>query len=213
VNVSSVIARLVSNTSLPKLDRTLALLRELRSGRYHAASNLRTYLVGVYKDLVISLHPEDYAKLKQLILLDIPKLIEERESQKIAYSLLSNIIAYSCVGDTEIYKTYEFAILNLAKTNKDKYFYHVITLACTKNKVLGDISDIEDFFIEKYLQPSRTKTINYQHLTDFSINVPAANKRKLLAHLFKCKPFRDDKQFINRYIASHDELKKYAVLI
>jgi hypothetical protein len=213
VNVSSIISRLVSNTSLPKLDRTLALLHELRSGRYHAASNLRTYLVGCYKDLVESLLPEDYAILKQIVLADVPNLIAEREKQIIAYSLLSNIIRYSCVGDAEIYKTYENEILNLANTNKDKYFYHVVTLALTKSHVLGDISDIEDFFLAKYLQLSRTKTINFQYLTDFTLNVPTANKHKLLAHLFKCKPFKDDKHFINRYITNHDELKKYAVLI
>lgn len=213
MNVSSVITRLVNNTSLPKLERTQTLLRELRSGRYHAASNLRTFLVGCYKDLVSSLSPEDYAKLKQFILLEIPALIQEREKQIIAYSLLSNIIAYSCKEDPEIYETYEFAIINLANTNKDKYFYHVITLAITKSKVLGDISSIEDFFIQRYLQPSRIKSINFQYLTDFTLNVPMADKRKFLAHLFKCKPFRDDKQFINRYIASHDDLKKYAVLI
>lgn len=213
MNVSLIISRLVNNTSLPKIERVFALLRELRSGRYYAASNFRSWLVVCYKDLVASLPPKDYQKLKQAVLLDVPKLIQERESRIIAYSLLSDIISYSCVEDLEIYKTYENEIINLANTNKDKYFYHVITLARTKRKVIGDISDIEDFFIQKYLQPSRIKSINFQYLTDFSTNVPAVNKRKLLAHLFKCKPFKDDKQFINRYIASYEELKKYAVLI
>jgi len=204
---------LIRNYSSSELERTLALLRKLRGGEYYAASNARTYLVNSYKDLVASLSAEDYQELKTKLTSDMRELIAERESRLIAYSILSDIVRHSCVGDSEIYSVYEKEIINLVKTNKDKYFYHMITLAQTKTKVIGNISDIEDFFIEIYMKLSRIKSINFQYLTDFTLNVPTANKRKLLAHLFKCKPFKNDKQFINRYIANHDELKKYAVLI
>ena len=195
------------------IDQAITILKELRTGKYYPASNVRSSLVGQYQDVVASLPPDDYEKLKLDVIGIIPSLIEEREKNKIAYSLLSNIIRYSCVGDIEVFEAYEKEIFRLASIDKRKYLYHLITLAQTKSKLSQSISNIEDFFIEKYLVISRVKTINFQYLTDFTTNVKLADKRKLLAHLFKSMPFRNDKQFINRYIVSYNDLSKYAILI
>ncbi len=199
--------------SKSKTEKVLSLLSEMRNGKYYSASKIRNFLIGNYKGLILSLSTEEYDLVKQKNLQQIPKIINEINSRKIAYSLLSQIIEYSCYQpDTEIYDTYEKEILRLAENNKEKYLYHMITLAQTRGKILGDVKNIEDFFIAKYLTVSRIKTVNYKYLIDFTLNVGSSNKRKFLAHLFQLKPFRND-HIINSFILQHDELKKLGALI
>lgn len=196
-----------------RTEKVLSLLSEMRNGKYYSASKIRNFLIGNYKGLILSLSADEYDFIKQNILQQIPKLINERNSRKIAYSLLSQIIEYSCYhSDIEIYDTYEKEILRLAENNKEKYLYHMITLAQTRNKILGDVKNIEDFFIEKYLSLSRINSINYKYLMDFTTNVQSVNKRKFLTHLFRCKPFRND-FIINSFILQHEELQKLGTLL
>jgi len=199
--------------SLSKTDKVLSLLKEIRTGNYYYASNARRFLIFNYKALILKLTPEEYTTVKHIILPQIPKFINERNSKKIAYSLLSNIIEYSCYDtDTEIYDAYEKEILRLADTHKEKYLYHMITLAQTRKKILGSIENIEDFFIKKYLSVSRIKSINYKYLIDFTMNVNTSNKRKFLTHLFNSRPFRNE-FIINSFILQHEDLQKLGVLI
>lgn len=199
--------------SKSKIDKVLSLLNEMRNGEYYSASKLRSLLIGNYKSLIQNLSQEEYTTIKNHILQQIPKIINERNSRKIAYSLLSQIIEYSCLHsvDIEIYYAYEKEIMRLADTNKEKYLYHMITLAQTRKRILGDIEGIEDFFINRYLAPSRIKTINYKYLIDFTMNVETCNKRKFLMHLFSCRPFRND-FIINSFILQHEDLKKLGTL-
>lgn len=199
--------------SLNKPDKALAILKEMRNGHYYYSSRIRKFLITNYKNVVLSLSDEEYSSVKNIILPQIPKLINERNSKKIAYSLLSEIIEHSCRSpDVDVYEAYEKAILHLAETSKEKYLYHVITLAQTRKRVLGNIENLEDFFIQKYLVISRIKTINYKYLVDFTLNVESSNKRKFLTHLFQSKPFRNE-HIINSFILQHDELKKLGTLI
>jgi len=186
----------------------------MRSGKYYFASKMRSLLIGNYKSLIANLTSEEYSNVKNIIVQQIPKLINERNSRKIAYSLLSQIIEYSCYHctDVEVYHAYEKAILHLADTSKEKYLYHMITLAQTRKRVLGDIENIEDHFIKKYLSISRIKTINYRYLIDFTMNVETSNKRKFLTHLFHSRPFRNE-FIINSFILQHDELRKLGTLL
>jgi len=195
-----------------KIDKALSLLNELRRGEYYSASKLRNYMITCYKIIISELSQEEYDTIKIYIIQQIPKIINERNSRKIAYSLLSQIIEYSCrKGSVEIYNAYEKEILRLADTNKEKYLFHMITLAQTRRRMLSSIESIEDFFIEKYLMPSRIKTINYKYLIDFTMNVDC-DRRKFLMHLFRCKPFRND-SIINSFILQHEDLKKLGTLI
>lgn len=195
-----------------KTEKVLALFNELRSGRHYAASRIRKFLIGNYKALIINLDDEEFSVVKKIIIDNLPKLINERNSRKIAYSLLSQFIEYSCRGeDLDVYYAYEKEILRLAQTNKEKYIFHVITLAQTRKRLLGDISNIEAYFIENYLCLSRLKSINYKYLCDFTINVEC-DRRKFLMHLFSSKPFRND-FIINSFILQHEELKKLGTLI
>lgn len=200
--------------SLNKTDKALSLLNEIRNGKYYSASRMRSFLIGNYKSLIANLTPEEYCNIKNIIIQQIPKLINERNSRKIAYSLLSQIIEYSCyrASDVEVYLVYEKAILHLADTSKEKYLYHMITLAQTRKRILGDVESLEDFFIDKYLSISRIKTINYKYLIDFTMNVESSNKRKFLTHLFHSKPFRNE-FIINSFITQHKDLHKLGVLL
>jgi len=200
--------------SLDKTNKVLSLLNEIRNGKYYSASKIRSFLIGHYKSLITNLTPEEYSNIKNIIVQQIPKLINERNSRKIAYSLLSQIIEYSCYHGTDVgvYLAYEKAILHLADISKEKYLYHMITLAQTRKRILGDVENLEDLFIEKYLSVSRIKTINYKYLIDFTINVESSNKRKFLTHLFHSKPFRNE-FIINSFILQHEELRKLGVLL
>lgn len=199
--------------ALNKTDKALAILKEIRSGRYYFASKNRNFLIGNFKGIMQSLTQQEYTSIKELLLAQIPKLIEDRTDVNIAYSLLSQIIEYSYhENDFDVYLAYEREIFRRAKINKQKYLFHVITLAQTRNKLLSNIDNIEDFFIENYLQISRVKTINYGYLVDFTMNVGSSNKRKFLTHLFRCKPFKND-FIVKSFIQLHDELKKLCSLI
>lgn len=193
-----------------KVEKTLSLLNEMRNGSYYSASNIRKLIINNYKTIIQSLNKDEYDIVKKVIIGQIPSLINERNSRKIAYSLLSQIIEYSCNNDTEIYETYEKEIMRLAAFNKDKYLYHIITLAQTRVRMYGNISNIEDFFIDKFLSLSRINTINYKYLIDFTMNVDC-NKRKFLMHIFKLKPFRND-FIIKSFILQHNDLKKLGLL-
>jgi len=205
--------KLIENESISKLDRAFAILKELRNGRYYAASNFRAYMVSCYKDLAAALSIDDYNILKSEIVANIPALIAEREDRKVAYSLISDIVCYSCINNFEAYHAYERNVLPFAKANKKKYFLHVITLAQTCGRIFGNIDPIEDFFIDKYLGLSGMNTVNYKYLSDYTTNVSLANKGKLLKHLLKNRPFYNDKYFINKYIMSNSDLGKYAILL
>lgn len=199
--------------TMSKIDKTLSILSEIRNGKYYSASKIRNYLIGCYKAIVISLSIEEYKILKEFIISNLCALIDERNDRKIAYSLLSQIIEYSCYyNDFDVYHFYEKQILILASSNKEKYLYHIITMAQTRKKILGSIETIEDFFIKKYLTISRIKSINYKYLIDFTMNVDGVDKRKFLRYLFNSKPFRND-FIINSFILQHDELKKLGTLI
>lgn len=195
-----------------KIDKALALLNELRTGKYYHNSKLRQHLIGNYKGLVANLSPEEYKIFKYKFLIELSSIIQDRNARKIAYVTLSNIIEFSCNDDKEIYNTYEKEILKLVSVKKQTYLFHMITLAQTRMRVLGNIENIEDFFIETYLYPSRLNTIHYNNLLDFTINVPGSNKKKFLTHLFKLKPFKND-FIIKSFIMQHDELKKLLTLI
>jgi hypothetical protein len=213
VNTALILSKLIDNFyAKTKIEKVLALFNELRSGRHYAASKIRKFLIGNYKSLILNLTDEEFVFVKQVIIDNLPKLINERNSQKIAYSLLSQFIEYSCRGeDLDVYYAYEKEILRLAQTNKEKYIFHIITLAQTRKRMFNDITNIEDFFIKQYLRLSRLKSINYKHLLDFSINVDC-ERRRFLLHLFKLKPFRND-FIINSFILQFDELKKLGLLI
>ena len=195
-----------------KIEKTLALLNELRTGKYYHNSKLRTNLIGNYKGLVANLLPEEYIFFKNKFLSELNNIIEDRNQRKIAYITLSQLIEFSCSYDKEIFNEYEKQIFKLATSKKQKYLFHIISLAQTRMRVIGNIDNVEDFFIEKYLQPSRLNTIHYRNLLDFTVNVSNSNKRKLLTHLFKIKPFKND-FIIKTFILQNDELKKLGSLI
>lgn len=212
MNKAAIIA-FIENIKKPQAEDVIKLLQELRCGRYYSASGIRSYMIASYKDLINLLSPEEYEKYKIFFLQEISKLISERQNRKIAYSLLSDIICFSCINDFSIYSFYENEIFKLANNNKNKYFHHLLTLAKTKNRLFDDISNIEDFFIQKYLKPSRINSVNLKYLNDFTINIPSVNKRKLLFHLFKLRPFFGDTWFIKKYILNHPDLDKYSILL
>lgn len=194
-------------------DKALSILTELRNGKYHSASKKRNFLIGNYKGIILNLSSEEYSILKERIIHLIPRFINERNSRKIAYSLLSQIIEYSCYqNDFNVYDAYEKEIIRLAEINKEKYLYHVITLAQTCKNLFDDITKIENFFIQRYLTLSRLNSINYKYLMDFSINVKCCDKRKFLSHLYKLKPFRND-FIIKSFILQNEELKTLSLLI
>lgn len=196
-----------------KIDKTSSLLFELRSGKYYNTSKVRSFLIESYKRLILSLSTDEYIQIKQELVSLMPHLIQERNNQKIAYSLLSDIIVYSCFqDDIDILLAYEKEIIRLVNIDKDKYFFHVITLAQTRKKLTGDISNIEDLFIKKYLVLSRMNSINYGNLIEFTSNVSGVDKRKILIHLMKCRPFRND-YIINSFMTHYEELHKMAILI
>lgn len=195
-----------------KVEKTLSLLQELRSGKYYPASKIRNLLITDYKTLIASLNDDEFKIIKSFLIKEIKNLISERNDRKISYALLSEIVQFSCQKDFDIYFEYEKELFKLSNKQKDQYLYHVITLAQTRKKLIGDISNIEDFFIKKYLKLSRIKTINFKYLTDFANNVDNVNKRKFLSHLFRCKPFRND-FIIKSFILQHEELIKLGTLI
>lgn len=200
-------------TTKPKVEKVLALFNELRSGKHYAASKIRKLLVENYKNLIEALTDEEYAYIKKIIIEHLPKLINERNSRKIAYSLLSDFVKYSCRGgDFDVFTAYEKEILRLAANNKEKYIIHLITLAQTRKTLLDNIKNIDDFFIEHYLKLSRLKSINYRHLIEFTTNVSSCDKKRFLIHLIKLKPFRNDFVIID-FISHHTELQKLQTLI
>lgn len=210
IDLSYVIKDFYSKT---KLDKAQAILTELRSGKYYYASNMRRQLIGSYLAITSNLSPRDYERLKKHLIPEIPALINERNTRKIAYILLSQIIEYSCKqSDMSIYTAYEAVVMRLANTNKDRYLYHVITLAQTCDKLFGNIEAIEDYFIKRYLSISRINTINYKYLIDFTMNVNRTNKKKFLRHINQLKPFRND-NIIKSFIMQHDELSHIGTLI
>jgi len=209
VDISKIIPNFLTKT---KSEKVLALLNEMRTGLYYYSSKTRKALIGNYKSIIFSLSKQEYNLIKQHIIQNIPALINDRNSRKIPYSLLSEIIEYSCFNDIDIYSSYEKEIIKLAKVNKEKYLYHIITLAQTCKRMFDNIENIEDFFIERYLAISRINTINYRYLIDFTINVSGVDKRKFLTYLFGCRPFRNDK-IIKSFILQHPELKSLGVLI
>lgn len=196
-----------------KTEKVLSILNEIRSGRYYSSSNKRKYLINTYKNLILDLSINDYKIIKKNILNYIPSLINERNSRKIAYTTLSQIIEYSCgFNNLEIYYEYEKEIIRLANINKEKYLYHVITLAQTRERMFSNIENVENFFIRRYLPISRTKSINYKYLIDFTMNVKNVDTKKFLIYLFKCKPFRND-FIIKNFISQHNDLGKLTTLL
>jgi hypothetical protein len=196
-----------------RTEKVLALFNELRSGRHYAASKVRKLLVENYKNVILSLTDEEYTYIKNIIIEHLPKLINERNSRKIAYSMLSDFIKYSCrSGDFDVFAAYEKEILRLASNNKEKYIIHLITLAQTRKTLLDNITNIEDFFIAHYLKLSRLKSINYRHLIEFTTNVSSCDKKRFLIHLIKLKPFRND-FIITDFIIHHKDLQKLQTLI
>lgn len=196
-----------------KQDKVLSILNEVRSGRYYPASNIRKHLINTYKHLILGLSINDYKVVKQIILNHIPSIINERNSRKIAYSVVSQIIEYSCRStDLDVYYEYEKEIIRLANINKEKYLYHIITLAQTRERMLSNTESIEDFFIKRYLSISRTKSINYKYLIDFTMNVRGIDTKKFLIYLFKCKPFRNE-FIITNFISQHADLDKLTILL
>lgn len=199
--------------SKSKIEKTIAILSALRSGEFYYNSNERKFLIGNYKCLISSLSEEEYLLIKNEIISCVPNLIKDRDNRNIAYSLLSDIITNSCwQNDFDVFAAYQKEIFRLATINRDKYLYHIITLAQTANRLNNSISDIQDFFIDKYLQLSRLNTINYGGLIDFATNVENSNKRKLLMHIMGYAPFRND-FIIRSFIFRFDELQKFAILL
>lgn len=194
-------------------DKTIIILDELRSGKYYPKSNIRKYCLQNLKNSITLLNQEEIIHYKNKIISLIPTLIKNRDEAKISYLLLSDIIISASIGDNLVYAAYEKEIYRLLEKNREKYFFHFITLAQTKNKIDHNISDIEDLFINKYLTVSkRFNSMNSRYLFDFSANVENVDKRKMLVHLFKSKPFRND-NIIIKYIIANEDLNKYATLI
>jgi hypothetical protein len=199
--------------SKSKVEKTIAILSRLRCGDCYYHSNERQFLIGNYKGLVLSLSEEEYNIFKKEIILSIPPLIGDRNQRNIAYSLLSDIITYSCSkNDFDIYLEYEKNILKLAKTNKDKYLYHTITLAQTKNRLEKSIENIEDYFITNFLSLSKLNTICNSYLIDFTSNVSNINMKKFLKHLIALMPFRND-FIVNEFMINNVELHTLAILL
>jgi hypothetical protein len=199
--------------SKSKTEKAIAILSRLRSGDYYYHSNERKFLIGNYKGLVLSFLEEEYNIFKKEIILCIPSLIEDRNQRNVAYSLLSDIITYSCSkNDFDIYTEYETKIFKLAKTNKDKYLYHTITLAQTKNRLEKSIENIEDYFITNFLSLSKLNTICNSYLIDFTSNVSYINMKKFLKHLMALMPFRND-FIVNEFMINNVGLHTLAILL
>lgn len=194
-----------------KIEKVLSILKELRSGNYYANSKTRNILINRYKDTISTFSETEYNIIKDVLIKEIPSLIADRNSRKITYFLLSQIIQYSCNKNFEIYNAYENKIFKSAYKNRDKYLYHFITLAQTRNKLFNNISNLEDIFISIFLKPTKFNKINFKYIIDFTSNVENVSNRKILTYLYTSRPFVNE-YIINRFILMHEDLKKFGTL-
>ncbi len=188
------------------------LLKELTNGNYCRKSKKQSKLFESFHNSVIELTQQEYLEFSEKICNIIPDLFSLRNSRKISYSILTDIII-SCMkkDDYKIYNYLETYVLTEVNKNKIYNFWEFITLCNVKNKLFGNIDDLEDFYIKKYLEKSRFQTINSRFLIDFSLNVKC-NKRKILDYIVAQKPFANE-YVIRRFIELNDELSKFALLL
>lgn len=202
----------VDSNSSTAIDKTYSILTALRSGKFYNSSNARRHLLAEYKTLFTTLNSKEHENVKNYLISEIDELIKDRMNCRVAYQTLADIIEYSSQKDLGVYCAYESAVKFMTSDGKTKHIQYLFGAMTIKHKLTEDISDLEDFYIQKFIHIHKWY-MNWSNLMQLAWNVPCADRRKLLEYLCASKPFSSDEHIIRTFVRCFPELERHLILL
>lgn len=147
------------------------------------------------------------------IISNIDKLYEKYLNKQFRYRQICQVLTtFAKAGKECVYKFKDLAIKNSLK-NRSKSFWMIIASFKILENLQENIKDLEDFFIERYINRSQNKknlSLDVGYIISLFEEISSINKLKILRAAIDNGI---NKNTLGRIIEYYPDLKKYSTLL
>lgn len=203
-----------ANAKLLMIDADLQLICEPKYFRAHAQRNGLLIALGDDVDCVFG-YNLNIPRFEEIVCRNLPFIVDAVFSRHVSYATLYKLIQILRIDKLRtLYDRLESEVLKRVRQNKYKAFWLLVALIKTKQKVDGDISNLENVVYARYFSPNKKGYIEARFLKSFIKEFDTHDKMRLFKHCLEHRECKDTYgvKMLDAFFSVCPEYEKYSIL-